>query len=737
MEAGPAARRGASDASDLCFVRSSRTRPRMGCFWLVVLCFLPLCGGNVTELVGMFGQIQSPNYPEGYPSDTDMTWNITVPIGFRIKLYFMHFDLEPSYLCEYDYVKVTSGDMLETFCGRESTDTEKIPGQDSVLSTDNTMTLQFKTDFSNEERFTGFEAHYAAIDIDECVEKLDESLACDHFCHNYIGGFYCSCRFSYILHSDNRTCKERSGIVSSPDYPNPYPKSSDCLYRIELEDGFLITLEFVDIFDLEDHPDVDCPYDYLKIKAGLKEFGPFCGDKSPGRVVTNSSSVQVLFHTDDSGDNRGWKFAFTSVGSPCPVIQPPLNGQVEPVLEHYSFKDQIQIRCNAGFKFVKGGDEVEAYQIECLKSGKWSSGIPTCKVIDCGTPRPLEDGFVTFHSKDNLTLFGSQINYSCQALFYRMEPELNSTYTCMENSFWVNDELGTDLPTCYPVCGKPVRTLPSLYKRIIGGLSARPGFFPWQLLVVVEDMTRVPQDKWFGSGALLSRRWVLTAAHVLRSQRRDNSITLVPSEYVTIYLGLHNVQQKEEAIKRMVEKIIVHKAFDPRTYNNDIALVKMKEKVSMNDFVMPLCLPSLRETDGPLPNTLGVVAGWGITDPNVTIDDGIGGDQAMLSDVLQYVKLPVTLQAECKSSYESRSDTYNVTDNMFCAGFYEGGRDTCLGDSGGAFITFDSATESWVAQGLVSWGGPEKCGSKRVYGVYTKISKYSRWLKEKMSNSSE
>lgn len=54
----------------------------------------------------MFGKFQSPNYPEGYPSDTDITWNITVPLGFRIKLYFMHFDLEPSYLCEYDYVKV-------------------------------------------------------------------------------------------------------------------------------------------------------------------------------------------------------------------------------------------------------------------------------------------------------------------------------------------------------------------------------------------------------------------------------------------------------------------------------------------------------------------------------------------------------------------------------------------------------------------------------------------------------
>ncbi|XP_069753793.1 mannan-binding lectin serine protease 1 isoform X8 [Narcine bancroftii] len=601
-------------------------------FWLFVVCLLPPSAANITELVGMFGQLQSPNYPEGYPSDADVTWNITVPTGYRIQLYFMHFDLEPSYLCEYDFVKVTSGDMLETFCGRESTDTEKIPGQDSVLSSDNTMTVLFKTDFSNEERFTGFEAHYAAIDIDECVETLDESLACDHFCHNYIGGFYCSCRFSYILHSDNRTCK----------------------------------------------------------------------------------------------------------GNPCPVVQPPLNGKVEPILEQYSFKDQVQIRCNTGFKFVKGGDEVEAYQIECLKSGTWSSGIPTCKVIDCGTPRLLEDGFITFHSKDNLTLFGSQIDYSCHALFYQMEPELNSTYTCMENSFWVNDELGTDLPTCHPVCGKPVRSLPPLNKRIIGGRTAHPGVFPWQLLMVVEDVTRVPKDKWFGSGALLSGKWVLTAAHVLRSQRRDNSITLVLSEYVTIYLGLHDVRQKKDAVKRSVEKIILHKAFDPRTYNNDIALVKMKEKVSMNAFVMPLCLPSLlQEMEGPSPNTLGLVAGWGITNSNLTMEDGFGSDQAALSNILQYVKLPVTLQAECRSSYESRSDSYNVTDNMFCAGFYEGGRDTCLGDSGGAFITFEPVTARWVAQGLVSWGGPEKCGSKRVYGVYTKISKYAKWLKEKMNNSSE
>ena len=59
--------------------------------------------------------------------------------------------------------------------------------------------------------------------------------------------------------------RERSGVLSSVDFPSPYPKSSECLYRIEVEVGFRLRLQFDARFDVEDHPDVSCPYDHVKV----------------------------------------------------------------------------------------------------------------------------------------------------------------------------------------------------------------------------------------------------------------------------------------------------------------------------------------------------------------------------------------------------------------------------------------------------------------------------------------
>nr|XP_014348224.1 PREDICTED: mannan-binding lectin serine protease 1 isoform X3 [Latimeria chalumnae] len=693
----------------------------MRCFLSLVVYTWFFCGSDAILLTGMFGEIHSPNFPESYPSDSDIFWNVSVPNGFRIKLYFMHFDLESSYLCEYDYVKVeVEGQVLATFCGREDTDTEQTPGQQQILSPGNTLNMAFKSDFSNEERFTGFDAHYTAVDVDECTEKNDEELACDHYCHNYIGGYYCSCRFGYILHSDNRTCKvecsdnlfiERTGIISSPDFPNPYPKSSDCLFRIELEEGFAIVLEFEESFDVEDHPEVSCPYDYLKIKAGRREFGPLCGDRSPGQIETGSNSVQILFHSDNSGENGGWKLSYTATGNSCPVPLPPSNGKIEPVIDKYTFKDQVLISCNTGYILLKEELEIEFLQIACQRDGTWSNSVPPCKIVDCRSPPELEHGFVTFHTRNNLTTYGSSFEYSCQEPYYQMVPSINNTYTCGERSLWMNEELGAKLPSCQPVCGTP-KFSRKRFAKISHGEFATRGVSPW---IAMLSRNGLP----FCGGSLIGSKWVVTAAHCLHKPLDSEDPILRSSDVVSsssfkIVLGKHRTLRQDNTEQSFVaQNIHLHPAYNSSTFQFDIALLELQSEATICDYVIPVCLPDETEHTTLKEGDMVIVSGW--------------GKQFLrrLPDSLMEIEIPIVDLNVCRETYANLG--LRITDDMMCAGEKEGGKDACQGDSGGPMVTLNHSSSRWFLAGTVSWG--DGCGKNDKYGVYSNVLKSLSWIR--------
>lgn len=62
-----------------------------------------------------------------------------------------------------------------------------------------------------------------------------------------------------------------------------------------------------------------------------------------------------------------------------------------------------------------------------------------------------------------------------------------------------------------PVCGVSTRTTRG---RIYGGQNAKPGDFPWQVLLLGETIA---------AGALLYDNWILTAAHAVYEQKEDAS----------------------------------------------------------------------------------------------------------------------------------------------------------------------------------------------------------------------
>ncbi|CAK9303981.1 unnamed protein product [Gordionus sp. m RMFG-2023] len=135
-------------------------------------------------------------------------------------------------------------------------------------------------------------------------------------------------------------------------------------------------------------------------------------------------------------------------------------------------------------------------------------------------------------------------------------------------------------------------------------------------------------------------------------------------------------------------------------------------KISFTDKIQPARLPN-NDVNNLSNDAYCCVAGWGKT-------GGYGNENALNQACIDYIDT-----ITCNSS-----NIYNghLTNNMFCAGFAEGGTDSCSGDSGGPLMCLES---DWLLTGITSWG--ESCGTKP--GVYTKVSNFYKWITSKISTN--
>uniref|UniRef100_A0A8D2F9H5 Transmembrane serine protease 9 n=1 Tax=Theropithecus gelada TaxID=9565 RepID=A0A8D2F9H5_THEGE len=282
-------------------------------------------------------------------------------------------------------------------------------------------------------------------------------------------------------------------------------------------------------------------------------------------------------------------------------------------------------------------------------------------------------------------------SFSCQnsQCVTKVNPECDDQEDCSDGSDEVHCECG--LQPAWRMAG-----------RIVGGVEASPGEFPWQASL------RENKEHFCGA-TIISARWLVSAAHCF-NEFQD------PTEWVA-YVGTTYLSGSEASTMRArVAQIIKHPLYNADTADFDVAVLELTSPLPFGRHIQPVCLPAATHIFPPSKKCL--ISGWGY----------LKEDFLVKPEVLQKATVELLDQALCASLYG-----HSLTDRMLCAGYLDGKVDSCQGDSGGPLVCEEPPGRFFLA-GIVSWG--IGCAEARRPGVYARVTKLRDWILEATTRAS-
>ncbi|XP_043255138.1 melanization protease 1-like [Colletes gigas] len=273
----------------------------------------------------------------------------------------------------------------------------------------------------------------------------------------------------------------------------------------------------------------------------------------------------------------------------------------------------------------------------------------------------------------------------------------------------------SDNPLLPTDCGK------DLSQRIFGGERTELDEFPWMALL---EYLKPNGKSTACGGVLISRRYVLTAAHCVKGKDLPTTWRLE-----SVRLGEYNTETdpdcvqdgettmicSDDPITVGIEEQIAHENYGPlsRDQKYDIALLRLTRDVAFTNYIKPICLPQSATFGQKL-----FVAGWGKT------------ENSSASDVKLKLSLPLADEGVCRQTYDNARVSLGY--GQICAGGQKG-KDSCRGDSGGPLMSLERSRDGvgrWSVVGVVSFG-PSPCGMPGWPGVYTKVIDFLPWILNK------
>ncbi|XP_039282791.1 venom protease [Nilaparvata lugens] len=261
---------------------------------------------------------------------------------------------------------------------------------------------------------------------------------------------------------------------------------------------------------------------------------------------------------------------------------------------------------------------------------------------------------------------------------------------------------GTDNRDMPQDCGRAGRII----NRIVGGRPALLRDWPWMALIGYNSMTR---PAWNCAGALVSSRYVVTAAHCIIDKR----LTIVRLGD----LDWNTTADNANHVDIPVERAIMHPQYNRARRTSDIGLVRLRHEVTFNDDIRPICLPSsdlLRARN--LDRLSPFVAGWG----------SLGFNKSEQSQLYE-AQVDVRSNEQCAKDF-AKLTRVTIDHSIVCAA--SPGVDACLGDSGGPLML--PHENRYHLYGVVSYG--IGCANPIYPGLYARVTEFVDWIESNVSS---
>lgn len=235
--------------------------------------------------------------------------------------------------------------------------------------------------------------------------------------------------------------------------------------------------------------------------------------------------------------------------------------------------------------------------------------------------------------------------------------------------------------------------------QIVGGTIAAPGAWPWMADVTMRISASDGTFEGSCGGSLIGDRWVLTAGHCFAFDAAELGGNAAVTS-VRVRIGASDLAIPGETTI-VSTAFFINPTFDLATFRRDFALIRLPEAVTDQAIGIPTTADAARWA----PGTVATVIGWG------ALNEG-----GQFDTKRRQVDVPIVSDATCGSpaDYGAEFDP----GSMICAGYAEGGRDSCFGDSGGPLLV-PAGPNSWLQAGIVSWG--DGCARPNKPGVYAAV----------------